>query len=217
MNRAYTLFLLLSFVSLGLASPAFTESRDARDFDTDLTWRDTCPSTREEIATLKQCVQCPRESDGYVTKVCCPPGDRFDTAEGGCVITAIERTCRPVKNERDRQSCYKLLLPPTSPDDSVQAPPRSLPPASPPPPPLPPRDDSFYRCMQECRNVQYISPGDWDLIGCQYACGPNNKNPVDHNYQTGGCRGLYRYCTSLRWPFESRCKALYTNLCRGGY
>lgn len=215
MKRTYILCCLLSFVSLSLARTTSAESRKERDFNTALRWEATCPRTREEVAKLNQCIQCPRENDDYLTKVCCPPSERFDGAKGGCLITQDDLTCRSRRNERDRKNCYEAIvlpvLPSPSPGDSglPQQPPQ-LPPAEVNPPVFPAPDPSFDRCLRACREAQNYVP--IDIIGCRNACGPNASNPPDSNYQTGGCVGLRRYCLSLIGGYLS-CQKLYRSLC----
>ncbi len=214
MKLTYPMFRLLGVAILCLATPGLAEPRDSRDRDTGLIRQDTCPKTLEEIANLKQCIVCPREDDNYVTKVCCPPNDRFAGAKGGCVTTEIEKTCRTVEPEADRKSCYeKLLLPGSSIPGSSTAP--GNPRLSQPPYESPPSggDSSFDTCMTKCREVQRYNPF-VDVIGCQYACGPNSRNPENNNYQSGGCRGLLRYCYSLRLPLAfGACQNLHKQLC----
>lgn len=200
--------LIVAAVLIATASvTALADSISDRDFDTRLRWRSVCPQTREEIANLKQCIQCPRANDDYLTKVCCPPNDRFDGAKGGCVFTADEITCRTRQDVRRRRKCYETFLPPSSQDaTSPVAPPESPPiPQRPPSPIAPPVDsatnDFFEQCVSSCELEQrYL----WtDLIGCQNAC---------HQFSTDGCPALRRYCLSLRVGYLS-CQSLYRSLC----
>jgi hypothetical protein len=214
MKLTQSMFRLLGIAMLCVTTPGLAEPRSSRDQDTGLSWNDTCPKTLEEIAKLKQCVQCPREDDDYVTKVCCPPNDRFTGAKGGCVTTNIEVTCRLIKPEADRKSCYEKFLLPGVTTPGSNSTPGGLglnPPSSGFVPP--PVDPSFDTCMNKCQEIQRYTPF-LDVIGCRYACGPNSKNPGNNNYQTGGCVGLRRYCYSLRSPPAfGACQNLYRELC----
>jgi hypothetical protein len=204
MRRAHTLFLTAILSPIVVCVTAWAAPLEARDFNTKLPWRGSCPQTREEIAQLTQCVQCPRENDTYLTKVCCPPNDRFTGALGGCLITADEIACRLVKDEQARRRCYELLVPigsgdplPISPPGSGQVP--GLPPTFSDTPP----EQPFNRCLRSCQLVQRYLP--WDLLGCQNAC-------LAYGSNQGGCAGLKEYCKSLSIGFFS-CQRLYNELC----
>ncbi len=206
MQRTFTSLLLAATAIASISSTALADSISERDFDTRLSWRSECPQTREQIANLKQCIQCPRENDDYLTKVCCPPNDRFDGAKGGCVLTADEITCRTRRDARLRRKCYDTLLPPISQDAPPVTPPESPPSLQRPPSPIEPpgssgTNDSFEQCVSSCEQERrYL----WtDLIGCQNAC---------LNFSTDGCPALRRYCFSLRVGYLS-CQSLYRTLC----
>ena len=213
MKLTHSMFQLLGIAVLCLATTGIAESRNDRDKETQLQSRNTCPTTREEIAALKACVQCPSKDNENYRKVCCPPNDRFDGARGGCVITPIEDACRNVEPEAARKRCYEdslqgstipaLPVIPGGPG-ATQLPSGSA-------PPIP--DPSFDTCMNTCQQVQRYTPF-LDIIGCRYACGPNSINPPDNNFQTGGCLGLRRYCYSLRFPPSIKaCLNLHQELC----
>jgi len=215
MKCTYTVSCLLTVASLGLATIAFSEPLDERDFTTKFRKEASCPRTREEIAKLKQCIQCPREDDDHITKVCCPPNERFEGAKGGCLITEDDFVCRTRRNARDRKICYETIVLPVwpnpSPGDSNQSQQvPQVPPSPVNPPVFPAPDPSFDRCLRACREAQNYLP--IDIIGCRNACGPNASNPPESNYQTGGCIGLRRYCASLIGGYLS-CQKLYRSLC----
>jgi hypothetical protein len=208
MKRARAFFLAIILSTFALSVSAGAEAIGERDFSTKLPWRDTCPRTRDEIAQLNQCVQCPRENDSYLTKVCCPPNDRFTGALGGCLITADETTCRLQKDEQARRRCYELLVPietrrpmPVYPPGTGQGP------GNPPSYydlPLPPAAEGpFSRCMRSCQLVQRYLP--IDILGCDNAC-------LAYGYDNSGCAGLREYCKTLSLGLFS-CQKLYNELC----
>lgn len=200
MSRAHTLFLAAILSPIVACVGAWAAPLDARDFNTKLPWVGSCPQTPQEIAQLKQCIQCPRENDTYLTKVCCPPNDRFTGALGGCLITADEIACRLVIDGQARRRCYELLVPITKP---ITPPGYGQPPGLPPSYNDAPAEQPFNRCLRSCQLVQRYLP--WDLLGCQNAC-------LAYAGNQGGCAGLRGYCKSLSIGFFS-CQKLYNELC----
>jgi hypothetical protein len=208
MKRARALFFAIILSTFVLSITVWAESIGERDFNTKLPWRDTCPRTRGEIAQLSQCVQCPRENDSYLTKVCCPPNDRFTGALGGCLITADETTCRLQKDEQARRRCYELLVPiETGRPMPVYPPSREEGPGDPPPqydlPPPPAAEGPFSRCMRSCQLIQRYLP--IDILGCDTAC-------LAYGSNNGRCAGLREHCKSLSIGLFS-CQKLYNELC----